>query len=113
MTHQLLDSQGPIPNKTPAQALDAIQTMDDHLQKWHDMSTSRRVSNDSSNGIAAITNKLDSIGRDTKKLKENVHAIQVGCENYGGAHLNKGYPFNEEVKSVEEVKYGEFGRPFL
>ncbi|GKC99959.1 hypothetical protein Tco_1170234, partial [Tanacetum coccineum] len=33
MTRQLLDSQGPIPNKTPTQALAAIQTMADHSQK--------------------------------------------------------------------------------
>ncbi|GJV81616.1 zinc knuckle CX2CX4HX4C containing protein [Tanacetum coccineum] len=38
--------------------------------------------------------------------------IQVGCENCRGAYLNKDYPLHEEVKSVEEVKYGEFGRPF-
>nr|GEV86720.1 hypothetical protein [Tanacetum cinerariifolium] len=78
----------------------------------HDGSPSSRVSNDNSYGIAAITNKLDSLGRDIKKPKENVHAIQVGCENYGGSHLNKESPLNEEVKSVKEVKYEEFGRPF-
>ncbi|GKD25232.1 hypothetical protein Tco_1231446 [Tanacetum coccineum] len=33
-------------------------------------------------------------------------------ENCGEAHLNKECLLNEEVKSVEEVKYGEFGRPF-
>ncbi|GKB80388.1 hypothetical protein Tco_0947283 [Tanacetum coccineum] len=43
-----------------------------------------------------------------KKLKENVHTIQVGCQLYGGAHLDKECPLNEEVKSVEEVKYGDF-----
>ncbi|GKD31416.1 hypothetical protein Tco_1242194 [Tanacetum coccineum] len=86
--------------------------MADHSQKWHDGSTSKRMSNDSSDGIAAIINKLDSLGRDIKKLKENVHVIQVGCENCGGAHLNKECPLNEEVKSVNEVKYGEFIRPF-
>ncbi|GJR76930.1 hypothetical protein Tco_0089295 [Tanacetum coccineum] len=32
-TRQLLDFQGTIPNKTPAQALDAIQTMAGHSQK--------------------------------------------------------------------------------
>ncbi|GKD57940.1 hypothetical protein Tco_1291327 [Tanacetum coccineum] len=58
----------------------------------------------------AITNKLDILGRDMKK---NVHAIQVGCENYGGADLNKECPPHEEVKSVKEVKYGEFGQLFL
>ncbi|GJS21335.1 hypothetical protein Tco_0449967 [Tanacetum coccineum] len=112
MTRQLLDSQGPIPNKTLAQASDAIQTMDDHSKKWHDLSTSRKASNGISDGISAITSKLDSLGRDMKKLKENVHAIQVGCENWGGAHLNKECPLNEEVKSVEEFKDGEFGQPF-
>ncbi|GJR46254.1 hypothetical protein Tco_1314357 [Tanacetum coccineum] len=45
-----------------------------------------------------------------KKLKENVHAIQVGCQNCGGAHLNKDCPLNEEIKSIEETKYGEFRR---
>ncbi|GKA02670.1 reverse transcriptase domain-containing protein [Tanacetum coccineum] len=61
-------------------------------------------------GIAAIVSKLDSLGRDMKKLKENVHAIQIGCQLCGGAHLDKECPLNKEVKSVEEVKYGEFGR---
>nr|GEW08766.1 hypothetical protein [Tanacetum cinerariifolium] len=72
----------------------------------------RRVSSDSLKGIAAITNKLDSLRRDMKKLKENVHAIQVVCENYRGTHPNKEFLLNEEIKSVKEVKYGEFGRPF-
>ncbi|GKA61337.1 hypothetical protein Tco_0760744 [Tanacetum coccineum] len=88
LTHDLNSYQkGPIPNKKHAQALTAIQTLDDHLQKWHDGSTSGRVSNDSSDEMATITNKLDGLGRDMKKLKEN-------------------------VKSVKEVKYGEFKRAF-
>ncbi|GJT63637.1 hypothetical protein Tco_1015117 [Tanacetum coccineum] len=62
-----------------------------HSQKWHDGSTSRKVSNGSSDGIAAIANILDSLERDMKKLKENVHVIQVGCETCGGAHLDKEY----------------------
>ncbi|GJT81769.1 RNA-directed DNA polymerase, eukaryota, reverse transcriptase zinc-binding domain protein [Tanacetum coccineum] len=45
------------------------------------------------------------------KLKENVHAIQVGCQNCEGAHLDKDCPLKEEVKSIEEAKYGKFGRP--
>ncbi|GJV03441.1 hypothetical protein Tco_1337010 [Tanacetum coccineum] len=66
-------------------------------------------SNNNSEGTVAIISKLDSLGRDIKKLKENVHAIQVGCQTFGGAHLNKECPLNEEVKSMEKVKYGEFG----
>ncbi|GJT02209.1 protein kinase-like domain, concanavalin A-like lectin/glucanase domain protein [Tanacetum coccineum] len=74
----------------------------------------RRNIDSSSNteGIAAIVSKLDSLGRDIKKLKENVHAIQVGCQTCEGAHLDKECLFNEEVKSIEEVKYREFCRPF-
>nr|GEY04151.1 hypothetical protein [Tanacetum cinerariifolium] len=30
-------------------------------------------------GLTAIVSKLDNLGRDMKKLKENIHAIQVGC----------------------------------
>ncbi|GJX49831.1 hypothetical protein Tco_0276676 [Tanacetum coccineum] len=87
--------------------------MVNHSQKWYDGTSSRNTKGSSnSEGIAAIVNKLENLGRDMKKLKENVHAIQVGCQICGGAHLDKDCPLNEEVKSVEEVKYGEFGRPF-
>ncbi|GJW08279.1 hypothetical protein Tco_1570702 [Tanacetum coccineum] len=110
LNHQLLDSQGPIPGMTPVQALTVIHTMADHSQKWHDGSSNRNIeSNSNSKGIAAIVNKLENLGRDMKKLKENVHAIQVGCQNCGGAHLDKDCPLKEEVKSIKEAKYGEFG----
>ncbi|GJS56504.1 putative reverse transcriptase domain-containing protein [Tanacetum coccineum] len=73
----------------------------------------KRYIDSSSNtkGIAAIVSKLDSLGRGMKKIKENVHAIQVGCQTCGGAHLDNECPLNEEVKSIEEVKYGEFRHP--
>ncbi|GJQ95340.1 hypothetical protein Tco_0006479 [Tanacetum coccineum] len=112
MNRQLLDSQGPILGMTPAQALTAIQTMGDHSQKWNEGSSSRNIDcSSNTEGIAAILSKLDSLGQDIKKLKENVHAIQVGCQTCGGAHLDKECPLNKEVKSMEEVKYGEFRRP--
>ncbi|GJZ61805.1 hypothetical protein Tco_0617942 [Tanacetum coccineum] len=109
MNRQLLDSQGPIPGMTPIQALTAIQTMADHSQKWHDRSSSRNIeSSSNSEGVAAIVNKLENLGRDMKKQKENVHTIQVGCQNCEGAHLDKDCPLNKEVKSIKEAKYGEF-----
>ncbi|GJZ70904.1 hypothetical protein Tco_0634755 [Tanacetum coccineum] len=72
----------------------------------------RNIGSSSSNdGLAALVNKLDNLGRDMKKLKESVHAIQVGCQICEGPHLDKDCPLNEEVKQVEEeVRYGEFGR---
>ncbi|GJV09816.1 hypothetical protein Tco_1351357 [Tanacetum coccineum] len=72
----------------------------------------RKVSSGNSVGIVAIANKLDSLRHDIKKLKENVHAIQVGCETCGGAHLDNDCLLRKEVKSIEEVKYRESGRPF-
>ncbi|GKB66662.1 reverse transcriptase domain-containing protein [Tanacetum coccineum] len=85
--------------------------MADHSQKWHDGMTSRSIRSSSSNDrLAALVNKLDNLGRDMKKLKESVHAIQVGCQICEGPHLNKDCPLNEEVKQIEEVRYGEFGR---
>nr|GEX82822.1 hypothetical protein [Tanacetum cinerariifolium] len=83
---------------------DAIQTMADHSQEWHDRSISKKISNGSSDGIESITNKLDSLRIDKKNIKENVHAIKVGCETYEGAYLNKEFPLHEEVKNVEGVK---------
>ncbi|GJS86045.1 hypothetical protein Tco_0752586 [Tanacetum coccineum] len=108
MNRQLLDSQGPIPRMRPAQALTVIQTMADHSQKWHDGTTGRNIENSScKDGLAALVNKLDNLGRDMKKLKESVHAIQVGCQICEGPHLDKDCPLNEEVKQVEDVRYGE------
>ncbi|GJX25402.1 zinc knuckle CX2CX4HX4C containing protein [Tanacetum coccineum] len=112
INQQLLDSQGPIPGMTPTQALMAIQTMADHSQKWHDGTLSRSLNSSSTiDGLAAIVIKLDNLGHDMKKLKENVHAIQVGCQICEGPHLDKESPLNEEVKQEEEEKYREFGRP--
>ncbi|GJT25190.1 hypothetical protein Tco_0895127 [Tanacetum coccineum] len=50
---------------TPAQALNLIQVMADHSHNWYDGATTRESINDS----------LDNV--DTKKRKENIHAIQV------------------------------------
>ncbi|GJV02363.1 hypothetical protein Tco_1335932 [Tanacetum coccineum] len=80
----------PIPGMTPTQALTAIQTMADHSQKWHDGTSSRNLSSSSNtDGLAAIISKLDNLGRDMKKLKENVHAIEVECQICKGPHLDK------------------------
>ncbi|GJZ78228.1 hypothetical protein Tco_0642900 [Tanacetum coccineum] len=97
-------SKGPIPGKTPTPALTTIQTMANHSQEWHDGTLSKSLSNsNNTDGLAAIVSKLDNLGRDMKKLKENVHVIQVGCQICKGPHLDKECPLNEEVKQVEEA----------
>ncbi|GJX61484.1 hypothetical protein Tco_0294384 [Tanacetum coccineum] len=63
---------GPIPSMTLAQALTAIQTMAYHSQKWHDNSSSRNIGgSNNTDGLAAIVSKLDNLGHDMKKFKEN------------------------------------------
>ncbi|GJT81428.1 reverse transcriptase domain-containing protein [Tanacetum coccineum] len=112
-THDInCHQKGPIPGMRPAEALTAIQTMADHSKKWHDGTTSRNIRSSSSNdGLDALVNKLDNLGRDIKKLKESVHAIQIGCQICEGPLLDKDCPLNEEVKQVEEIDnhppYGE------
>ncbi|GJU14195.1 reverse transcriptase domain-containing protein [Tanacetum coccineum] len=103
--HYTRPGNGPIPGMRPAQALTAIQTMADHSQKWHDKTTSRNIKSSSSNDrLAALANKLENLGRDMKKLKESVHAIQVGCQICEGPHLDKELsPITEELKQVESV----------
>ncbi|GKC95773.1 hypothetical protein Tco_1161215 [Tanacetum coccineum] len=60
-------------------------------------------SSSSKDGLVALVNKLDNLGRDIKMLKENVHSIQVGCQIYEGPHLYKDCPLNKEVKQVKEI----------
>ncbi|GJY29550.1 hypothetical protein Tco_0405317 [Tanacetum coccineum] len=70
----------------PAQALKVIQTIDDHSKKWHDRTTSRNVESSSSkDGLADLVNKLENLGQDIKKLKENVHSIM--SRNKGGRQI--------------------------
>ncbi|GKF65033.1 protein kinase-like domain, concanavalin A-like lectin/glucanase domain protein [Tanacetum coccineum] len=54
-------------------------------------------SSNNNDGLAAIVSKLDNLGRDIKKLIENVHAIQVGYQLCGGDHLDRERPLSEEV----------------
>ncbi|GKA46491.1 retrovirus-related pol polyprotein from transposon TNT 1-94 [Tanacetum coccineum] len=81
---------GPIPEMKPTQALMAIQTMAEHSQKWHEGTSSSNISSSSdTDELAAVISKLDNLGHDIKKLKENVHSIQVGCQICKGPHLTK------------------------
>ncbi|GJW64882.1 hypothetical protein Tco_0116766 [Tanacetum coccineum] len=89
----MLDFKGFIHLMTPAQALKLIQVMADHLHNWYDGATTRDSINDSSDNV------------DTKKLKENILAIQESFKIYEGAHLTKECPLEKEDKTVKQSKY--------
>ncbi|GKA67278.1 reverse transcriptase domain-containing protein [Tanacetum coccineum] len=84
--------------------------MANHSQKWHDGTTSRKIGSSSSNdGLAALVSKLDNLGRDMKKLKESVHAIQnnkgkfcVGPPGYY-TKIDNRPTYGEKRQSLEEL----------
>ncbi|GJR95377.1 hypothetical protein Tco_0267551 [Tanacetum coccineum] len=95
--------------------LRSLKTSVTSSRKWHDGSSSRNIDSGSSNseGITAIVSKLDNLCRDMKKLKENVRAIQIGCQTCGGAHLNKEFDF-VVLEMVEDFRMPiTLGRPLL
>ncbi|GJR91970.1 hypothetical protein Tco_0215981 [Tanacetum coccineum] len=111
LTRQILDSKGAIPSKTAADAKVAIQEMAEYSQKWHN-GTSRTRSTKTSDGLAAIQAQLNNLGREIKKVNENVYAAQVGCEQCKGPHYTKYCPLKEEGKTLEKAYYTQFGAPF-
>ncbi|GJR66830.1 retrovirus-related pol polyprotein from transposon TNT 1-94 [Tanacetum coccineum] len=88
-TRQILDSKGAIPSKTAADAKIAIQEMAEYSQKWHNGTSSRTRSTETSDGLAAIQAQLNNLGREIKKVNEKVYAAQVGCELCKGPHYTK------------------------
>ncbi|GJX92032.1 hypothetical protein Tco_0345358 [Tanacetum coccineum] len=68
-TRQILDSRGAIPTKTGAYAKTAIQEIAEYTQKWHN-GTSRGRSIETSDGLAAIQEQLNNLGREIKKRHE-------------------------------------------
>ncbi|GKC25485.1 hypothetical protein Tco_1027635 [Tanacetum coccineum] len=70
--------------------------------------TSRGRSNETSDGLEAIQAQLNNLGREIKKVNENVYVDQVGCEQYKGPHYTKDCPLKEEGKTLEEAYYTQF-----
>ncbi|GJR71577.1 DNA-directed DNA polymerase [Tanacetum coccineum] len=109
---QIFDSKGAIPTMKATDAKKAIQDMADHSQKWHNGTSTRTRSIDTSDGLFAIQAQLNNLGREIKKVNKRVYAAQVGCESCNGTHYTKDYSLKEEGKTFEEAYYTQFGVPF-
>ncbi|KAI3752924.1 hypothetical protein L2E82_24966 [Cichorium intybus] len=112
-TRQMVDSQGPIPKKTPADGYALIEELAQHSHQWHssrDSSLRKKPSDEQADGLAALNAKLDALGRDMKKVNQTIHAIQVGCDNCSGPHLAKDCPLDEDGKRKESVCYSSGDR---
>ncbi|GJW27320.1 hypothetical protein Tco_0041131 [Tanacetum coccineum] len=72
----MLDSQGSVLGMTPTRALKSVQDMADHSKKWYDIANNKRMGNSSSDGITAITNKVDNrppYGERKSSLEETIN----------------------------------------
>ncbi|GJR39979.1 hypothetical protein Tco_1215663 [Tanacetum coccineum] len=112
-TRDIPDSKGDIPSMKDVKAKKAIQEIVDHSQKWHNGTSTRCRSTETSGGLADIQAQLNNLGREIKKVNEKVYAAQVGCELSKGPHYTKDCPLKEEGKTLEEAYYTQFGVPFL
>ncbi|GJW14174.1 hypothetical protein Tco_0018307 [Tanacetum coccineum] len=110
-TRQILNSRGAIPSKIVVDAKIAIQEMPEYSQKWNN-GTSRSISTETSDGLAALQAQLNNLGREIKKVNEKVYAAQVGCKQCKGPHYTKDCPLKEEGKTLEEAYYTQFCGPF-
>ncbi|GJU75042.1 hypothetical protein Tco_1266447 [Tanacetum coccineum] len=111
-TRQILYSNGVIPSKTAVDAKIDIQEMVEYSQKWHNGTTLRTRSTETSDGLAAIQAQLNNLGREITKVNEKVYATQVGCELCKKPHYTKDFPQKEEGKTLEEAYYTQFGAPY-
>ncbi|GJY76178.1 reverse transcriptase domain-containing protein [Tanacetum coccineum] len=79
-TWKILDLRGAIPTKTAADAKVGIQEMAEYSQKWHNETSSKSISTETSDGLAAIQAQLNSLGRKIKKVNEKVYTTQEAHE---------------------------------
>ncbi|GJR90425.1 DNA-directed DNA polymerase [Tanacetum coccineum] len=98
-TRQILDSKCAIPTKTIADAKVAIQEMVVYSKKWHNGTSSTR-STETSDVLAAIQAQLNNIGREIKKVNENIYAAQ--SSNSGILPKNVNPSYQERRQSMEE-----------
>ncbi|GJT79338.1 DNA damage-inducible protein 1-like protein [Tanacetum coccineum] len=92
---RMLDSRRPILGLTAAQALATIQEMADHSHKWYE----EEGEYEPDCGLMSMINeKLKSLGRDMRNLKENVDMIQERYKSCNETYYEDNCLRNEEVR---------------
>ncbi|GJY28227.1 hypothetical protein Tco_0403994 [Tanacetum coccineum] len=79
--------------------------MAEYSQKWHNGTSSKTRSSETSDGLAAIQAQLNNLEREIKKVNEKVYAAQVGYELCKGPHYTKDFPLKEEWNTLEKAYY--------
>ncbi|GJU79054.1 retrovirus-related pol polyprotein from transposon TNT 1-94 [Tanacetum coccineum] len=94
-TRQILDSKGAIPNMPSTNAKIAIQEMAEHSQEWHNETSTRTRSTETSDGLAAIQAQLNNLGREIKKISKVLQERGFGSLP-GSTKIN----LRDHVKSI-------------
>ncbi|GJR42422.1 hypothetical protein Tco_1310525 [Tanacetum coccineum] len=84
--------KGAIPSKTATDTKIAIQEMAEYSQKWHNVTSSRTRSTETSDELAAIQAQLNNLGREIKKVNEKVYAAQFGAPYQPGGQYRAAGP---------------------
>ncbi|GJT31024.1 hypothetical protein Tco_0911299 [Tanacetum coccineum] len=64
--------------------------MAEYSQKWHNETSSKARSTETSNGLAAIQAQLNNLGREIKKVNKNVYAAQAYYTKFGAPYQPTG-----------------------
>ncbi|GJY49284.1 hypothetical protein Tco_0439240 [Tanacetum coccineum] len=94
-TRHILDSKGTIPTMKAADGKKATQDMADYSQKWHNGTSTRTRSTDTSNGLATIQAQLNNLGREIKKVNERVKCKYVTRK---GPQMKKTWILDETLR---------------
>ncbi|GJR40689.1 hypothetical protein Tco_1216373 [Tanacetum coccineum] len=112
-TRQILDSKGAIPTKTAADAKIAIQEMAEYSQKWHNGTSSKARSTETSDGLTAIQAQLSNLGREIKRVNKNFGAPYQPAGQYRAAgpgfyqrnNRNSSYPDRRQTLEESLTKF--------
>ncbi|GKA53715.1 hypothetical protein Tco_0747030 [Tanacetum coccineum] len=91
-TRQILDYKGAIPTKTAADAKTVIQEMAEYSQNWHNGTSSKARSTETSDGLAAIQAQLNNLEREIKKVNKKVYTAQFGAPYKPGGQYRAAGP---------------------
>ncbi|GJX87452.1 hypothetical protein Tco_0339466 [Tanacetum coccineum] len=75
----------------------------EYSQKWHNRTSLKTRSTETSNELAVIQAQLNSLGREIKKVNKKLYAAQVGCELCKGPHYTMDCPLKEDGKTLKRL----------
>ncbi|GJT55971.1 hypothetical protein Tco_0991025, partial [Tanacetum coccineum] len=104
---EILNSKGVIPTKTVADAKIAIQEMVEYSHKWHNGTSLKTKSTETSDGLAAIQALLNNLGRERlrKSMRKYTLLRAAGARFYQCNNENSSYPDRRQTLKEPLTKF--------